>query len=216
MAFTDRARGAAAGSAPPGPAEPKTARGAATRRRLIDAARDELVQRDGILEIDSVAARADVSVGAIYSHFDLRAGLIGAVVDDFYTRYREQTLEVNPAPGGRFPERERKRTELSVAFHYRDPLARVILSALHLDAEVAVKEAAQVAEMVDLASSVMALGQRRGELPADRDPRFVGAMIIGGMRQVLAVALAGGTPMPERDTARRLWILIAGIMGVDP
>jgi len=40
------------------------------------------------------------------------------VVDDFYTRFRDEALEINPAPGARFAERERKRTELSVAFHY--------------------------------------------------------------------------------------------------
>ena len=79
--------------------EPKTARGAATRRRLIRAAREELVEREGVLEIDSVAARASVSVGAIYRHFESRAGLVSAVVDDFYTRYRAEALEVNPAPG---------------------------------------------------------------------------------------------------------------------
>jgi AcrR family transcriptional regulator len=69
---------------------PKTARGAATRRRLVDAARDELVERDGVLEIDSVAVRANVSVGAIYRHFESRAGLVGAVVDDFNMRYRAE------------------------------------------------------------------------------------------------------------------------------
>lgn len=194
---------------------PKTARGAATHRRLINAARDELVERDGVLEIDSVAARAGVSVGAIYRHFESRAGLVGAVVDDFYTRYRAGALEVNPAPGGLFAERERKRTELTVAFHYGDPLARVILSNLHLDADVAVMEAAHIDQMVGLAASVMGLGQKRGELPKDRDPRFIGAMIIGGMRRVLAVALTSDPPIPQRTTARKLWVLNAAIMGVD-
>ena len=41
-------------------------------------------------------------------------------------------------------------------------------------------------------------------------------MIIGGMRHVLAVALARDPPIPQRDTSRKLWVLIAGIMGVDP
>jgi AcrR family transcriptional regulator len=196
--------------------EPKTAKGAATRRRLIQAARDELEERDGLLEVDSVARRADVSVGAIYRHFDSRAGLVGAVVDDFYMRYRAEALEINPAPGKSFPERERKRTELTVAFHYADPLARVILRNLHLDAAVASMEAAHIDAMIELAASVMALGQRRGEIPPDRDPRFIGAMIIGGMRRVLGIALAADRPIPQRTTAKRLWVLNAAIMGVDP
>jgi AcrR family transcriptional regulator len=196
--------------------EPKTAKGAATRRRLIDAARAELIEREGLLEVDSVARRAAVSVGAIYRHFESRGGLVGAVVDDFYMRYRGEALEINPAPGKSFAQRERLRTELSVAFHYRDPLARVILSNLHLDATVAVQEAAHIDAMIELAARVMALGQRRDEIPKDRDPRFVGAMIIGGMRRVLGIALADDPPMRQRTAAKRLWLLNAAIMGVDP
>lgn len=196
------------------PPEARTARGAATHRRLIKAAREELIARGGALEIDPVAARAEVSVGSIYRHFGSRAGLVEAVVDDFYTRYRSEALETNPVPGGRFAAREKRRTELSVAFHYADPLARVILSSLHLDPGVAVKEAMHIDAMIELAAGVMALGQLRGELPEGRDPRFIGAMIIGGMRHVLAVALA--EELPQHETAERLWLLIAGIMGVEP
>lgn len=184
------------------------------QRRLIESAREELIERDGQLEVDSVAGRANVSVGSIYRHFGSRAGLIGAVVDDFYQRYRREALDPNPVPGGRFGEREHKRTERGVAFHYNDPLARVILKSLHLDPEVAVKEAAHIDAMSSAAASVMALGQRRGEIPDDRDPRFLGAMIIGGMRRVLAVALASDPPIPQRTTVRKLWVLNAAIMGV--
>src|SRR4051794_38534258 len=105
-------------------AEATSGRAAATRRRLVDAATAELVDRDGQLEVDSVATRARGSVGPIYRHFGSRAGLIGAVVDDFYTRYRTEALETNPAPGGTFAQRERRRTELTVRFHYEEPLAR--------------------------------------------------------------------------------------------
>lgn len=80
-----------------------------------------------MLEVDSVATRAGVSVGLIYRHFGARAGLVGAVVDDFYSHYRREALETSPRLGGRFVVRERRRTELSVAFH-KDPLARVLLS----------------------------------------------------------------------------------------
>src|SRR3712207_6181871 len=134
----------------------KPSRAAGTRRRLLEAATDELVERDGLLEVGSVAGRAEVSVGSIYRHFASRAGLIGAVVDDFYTRYRAEALEINPAPGGRFTERERRRTELTVKFHYEDPLARVILWNLHLDPEVAVQEAAHIDVMIEQAARVMA------------------------------------------------------------
>lgn len=199
-------------SAEPASLETKSARGVATHRRLIRAAREELLERDGNLEVDPVAERAGVSVGSIYRHFGSRSGLIEGVVDDFYTRYRSEALEVED--GGSLVETEKRRIELSVAFHYGDPLARVILSSLHLDPSVAVKEAAHIDAMVELAAASMTLGQRRGELPGGRDPHFIGAMIIGGMRHVLAAALA--RDVPQRETADKLWVLTAGIMGVEP
>lgn len=195
---------------------PRTARGARTRARLIEAAREELVQRAGVLEVDSVARRAGLSVGAIYRHFDSRAGLIAAVVNDFYSRYRSEALEINPAPGASYAVRERKRTELSVAFHYNDPLAPIILSSLHLDAEIAIRETTQIAEMINLATEVMKLGQKRGEIPVERDARFIGAMVIGGMRHVLSVALGSEPPIPQQTTTTQLWALTAAIMGVEP
>jgi AcrR family transcriptional regulator len=195
---------------------PKTARGRATHAQLIAAARAELIERDGLLEVDSVAARAELSVGAIYRHFNSRAGLVAAVVEDFYTRYRAEAFELNPLPGGPFAEREKKRNDLMVAFHYGDPLARVLLLNLHLDAAVAVREAAHIDEMMELAANVMALGQRRGELPADRDPAFIGAMIIGGMHRALAVALRSDPPVAQASTSTKLWILNAGLMGIAP
>lgn len=192
-----------------------TARGVASRARLVQAARDELIERSGMLEVDSVAQRAGTSVGLIYRHFGSRAGLVGAVVDDFYDRFRAEAFEINPAPGAGFAERERRRTALYVAFHYADPLARVIVHNLHLDAEVAAMEARHRREMIRLAESMMRLGQRRGQLPVDRDPALIGAMIIGGLREGLGVALSGEQWADQEETARQLWVLVAGIIGVD-
>jgi AcrR family transcriptional regulator len=192
----------------------KTPRGRASRQKLIAAAREELIERSGSLEVESVAQRAGTSTGLIYRHFGNRAGLVGAVVDDFYTRYRAEALETNPAPGASMAVRERRRTELSVAFHYRDPLASVVLNNRHIDSEVVVEEMAHLNEMIDLAASVMRLGIKRGQIPRDRDPDLIAAMVIGGMRHVLARALSTG--VSQKRATRQLWTFIAGVMGVDP
>lgn len=161
-----------------------------------------------------MARRAGTSTGLIYRHFGSRAGLIGAVVDDFYTRYRLEALETNPAPGAPTAVRERRRAQLSVRFHYGEPLAVVILGNLHLDHEVIAEETAHLDDIIERAADVMRLGQRRGELPRDRDADLIAAMVIGGTRRVLARALATG--VSERRAARQLWIFIAGVIGVDP
>ncbi len=57
-----------------------------TRERLIRAAQEELIQSHGHLEMQAVAKRAQVSVGLAYHHFGSKAGLIAAVVEEFYSR----------------------------------------------------------------------------------------------------------------------------------
>ena len=93
------------------------------------------------------------------------------------------------------------------------PVAR---TQVPIDADVAAMEARHRSEMIQLAERVMALGQARGEIPADRDPAFVAAMMIGGMREVLGVALSGEQWPDQEVTAAKLWTLVAGVAGVDP
>jgi AcrR family transcriptional regulator len=192
----------------------RTERGAASQRRLLEAASCELVERRGVLEVESVARRAGVSVGLIYRYFGSKAGLVGAVVEDFYGRFERRVMKSNPAPGADWARRERERTVRAVAFHYAEPLAPVVLSHLHLEPAVAVIEARQLDQHIDLAARNVALGQRAGELPADLDPRFAAAMVLGGLRRVLADALAREPRPPQKFVAEKLWRFIAAIVGV--
>ena len=148
---------------------PPTRRGAATRRRLLEAAAAELVDRDGGLEVAAVAARAGVSTGLLYRYFGSRAGLVAAVVGDFYDRLDAAAMAVNPAADADWGTRERMRTEMGVRFHYEDPLAPVVLSRLAREPEVAAVEAERIARHVRLAARNVERGQRSG-----RDPRRPG------------------------------------------
>ena len=189
-----------------------TQRGRASRQRLLEAAARELVERDGALEVESVAKRAGVSVGLIYRYFDSKAGLVGAVVNDFYDRYDQSVIEPNPAPGADWAKRERERTARAVAFHFRDPLAPVVLSRLHLEPGVALIESRRLSRHVDAAARNLSLGQERDEIPRDLDVRLAGAMVLGGIRQALAEAL-GRTPRPaEASVVEQLWCFIAAAL----
>ena len=86
-------------------------RGIASRRRLLEAAAAELVERDGDLEVAAVAARAGTSVGLIYRHYGSKAGLLGAVIDDFYDRFDAEVIApALRAEGADWGARERLRT----------------------------------------------------------------------------------------------------------
>ncbi len=206
-------------AAPKGPLtvvkDPVTPRGLASRGRLLEAARSELSERQGVLEVDSVAKRAGVSVGLIYRHFGSKAGLVGAVVQAFYKRFADEVMTSNPAPGVGWVERERIRTFRSVAFNYEDPLAPVVLSRLHLEPTVAALEASELDAHIEMSAVNVSYGQREGLVPKDIDPRFAGAMVLGGLRRVLVEALAREPRPPQEEVAEQLWRFVAAVLGIN-
>ncbi|MFC3678203.1 TetR/AcrR family transcriptional regulator [Ferrovibrio xuzhouensis] len=185
-------------------------RGSETRRRILDAAARALVAGAGACEIADVARLAGVSVGLSYHYFGSKAGLIAALVEDFYDRFEAAVMDVNPKPGAGWAERERLRLERMVAFHYADALAPLILGRLSREPEVAAVEAARIAGHIKLAAHNIELAQGRREIPADLDAHLLGAMILGGLRQAIGRVLA----MPRRPgrerIAAQLWQFIAG------
>lgn len=185
-----------------------------TRRQLLDAAAQELVAGNGQLEIANVAARAGVSVGLSYHHFGSKAGLLAAVVDDFYDRYDAEVIDLNPLPGAGWAERERLRVNRLVDFLFADPLSRLVLTRLSGEPEVAAVEARRLARHIELGAVNIALAQRRGHLPAGQDPRLMIAMIMGGLRQAVGQALAGRIKLPRDALADALWRLVAATADV--
>src|ERR1043166_8909652 len=102
----------------------------ATRKRLVRAAQEELIQSHGHLEMQPVAKRAQVSVGLAYHHFGSKAGLIAAVVEEFYTRLDEAAFSGARLPCETWAGRERARIAAYVAFHYDHPFAPLVIGPL--------------------------------------------------------------------------------------
>ena len=186
-----------------------TRRGEATRRRLLEAAIDELVEREGALEVASVATRAGVSVGLLYRYFGSKAGLVAAVVDDFYDRLLAEVAAADDRELD-WATRERRRTANSVAFHYREPLAPIVLTLLAREPEVAAVETRLIARLIQDAARSVQRGQRQGEIPEDLDPRLIGAMLIGGFRVALAEALSRKRRPPEKLVVEEVWRFVVG------
>lgn len=191
-------------------------RGSATRRRLLEAAAAELVAGGGTAEVAAIAVRVGVSVGLIYRHFGSKAGLLAAVVGDFYDRLDAGVLNVDPAPGSDWATRERIRVERDVAFHYAEPLAPVVLGRLSREPEVAAVEARWIAREIELAARNLERGQCSGEIPADLDPGLAGAMVLGGIRQALGAVLSRAAPPPQALVAEELWRFVAAAVRCAP
>lgn len=188
-----------------------TRRGEATRRKLLQAAAAELLDRDGALEVASVATRAGVSVGLLYRYFGSKAGLVAAVVDDFYDRLLEAVAQAQEGPGqgADWATVERRRLECSVAFHYSEPLAPILLSTLSREPEVAGVEVRRIAQIVTDAARSVRRGQRRGDIPDDVDPRFLGAILIGGYRVAIGEAISRAEPPPPEELVEAIWGFVA-------
>lgn len=185
-------------------------RGADTYRRILDAAAEALVAGQGAFEIGEVARRAEVSVGLSYHHFGSKAGLVAAVVEEFYARFEAAVMDINPKPGADWGERERLRLERMIAFHYSEPLAPVILTRLSREPEVAAVEAERIDRHIALAARNVEIAQARGEIPAGLDAHLLGAMILGGLRQAVGQALAAPRRPAQAKLADQLWAFIAG------
>ena len=69
------------------------------RQQLLDAAREELVRGNGVMELSPLTRRAGLSTGALYHHFGSKSGLLMAIFDDFYERSPRGHRRHPPARG---------------------------------------------------------------------------------------------------------------------
>jgi AcrR family transcriptional regulator len=188
---------------------PSTPKGQATRRRLLDVARRLALDTGGRVELAKVAEVANVVPSLVHRYFGSKAGLVAALVDDFFDRFHAEVLDVDLDARGDWAEYERVRLELGVRFHYAEPFAVVLYGELARDPEVARKEAVRIAAVVDRAARSIRRGQKRGELPIGVDPRLAGAAMFGAMRLVLVEALTRKPKPPPEQVIEVLWRQVA-------
>ena len=197
-------------------AEPRTQKGRATRERLLACARDIAIANDGHLEIAWVAEAAGVVPSLVNRYFGSRAGLVSALLDDFFERLRVEVLGLNLDDLGTWLQHERIRLEKGVHFHYTDPAAVVIYTRLSREPEVALTENRHIEEIVKHAAANIRRGQKRCELSSSVDPELAGAAMFGAMQRVMVTALSR-TPRPRPDRiVDVLWRQIAAAVEIDP
>ena len=195
---------------------PVTPKGQATRERLLDAARDIAVANEGHFEIADVAEVCGVVPSLIHRYFGSKAGLVVALVDDFFDRFNAQVLHVDLDERGDWAVHERIRLEAGVRFHYDEPFSVVLYGQLAREPEVARREAERVAQVVARAAKSIRKYQKAGELPVGVDPAIAGAAMFGAMRLVMVEAMTRTPrPRPER-IIQALWRQVAASVQIDP
>ncbi|WGS23891.1 MULTISPECIES: TetR/AcrR family transcriptional regulator [unclassified Bradyrhizobium] len=183
-----------------------------TRERLIGAAQEELIRGHGHLEMQAVATRARVSVGLAYHHFGSKAGLIAAVVEDFYNRLDGAVFSGARLPTESWAARERARIRAYIAFHYAHPFAPLVIGTLSRAPEVVDVETAFTAKQLAAGALMLEAAQRDGIVPGDIDPQLTIALMIGGIRQALVGSLTR-EPRPDPDKLTNdIWVFIAAAL----
>jgi AcrR family transcriptional regulator len=184
------------------PAEPKQARAQATRRRLLDAAVDELLDRGYAgLTTAGVATRAGVSRGAQQNYFPHKSGLVVAAVRHLGARQLEELREqLEDVPDGQ----ERVQAGLDVLFQqYSGRLfAAVIELALAscADAELQAVIQAEERNIAETMRATAALIFGQGFL-ASREEATRWGTTLSAIRGVALLKLLGHAPA----TVDRQW-----------
>lgn len=181
-----------------------------TPERLVRAAQEELIQSQGLLEMQAVAKRAKVSVGLAYHHFGSKAGLIAAVVEGFYNRLEDAAFNPAKLTASDWAGREKQRIAAYIAFHYDHPFAPLVVGPLSRAPEVLDVEQAFTKRQLTAGAYNLRAGQRDGVIPADLDPRLTIALLIGGIRQALIGALTSAQRPDPAALTDKIWVFVAG------
>ncbi len=183
-----------------------------TPERLVRAAQDELVQSEGLLEMQAVAKRAKVSVGLAYHHFGSKAGLIAAVVEGFYNRLEEVAFSPSKLTAPDWAGREKARIAAYISFHYDHPFAPLVVGALSRAPEVLDVEQAFTRRQLAAGAYNLRAGQRAGVIPPNLDPRLTIALMIGGIRQALIGALTSSHRPDRVELTEKIWVFVVGAL----
>ncbi|MEM1417651.1 MAG: TetR/AcrR family transcriptional regulator [Myxococcota bacterium] len=172
-----------------------SAKGERTRQRLVTAARELLAETGGELVFGDVAARAGVSPGAPYRHFANKTALALAVVEEVFDEMEVATYQ--PTFEGEGPDwwsREKVRIARTVDFYFDDPLCALVIRGIAGDAAVTQARARRLDKQTRGAAKNVAVGRELGVVPAHIDPLMAGALLMGGVYQLLATALVAAKP----------------------
>lgn len=183
------------------------------RRDLLVAACEELIAGDGELEVANVAKRAGVSDGLTYYHFKNKAGLLSAIVQDFFERL-DDTISAVPYEGRTWEERERLRVYEFVEFFYTDEVASIVFKKVRTDPLLSKEEREREKRLNRLGARNIAQAQRDGEIDPAHDPLLLVSMILGGVIAGIGEALAMTPPKPLHEAQSEIWAFVARAAGL--
>lgn len=185
-----------------------------TRARIVGAARQALVDGGGDFELADLARRAGVSVGLPYHRFGSKSGVMAAVVTEFYDGIR-RAIDLGDFADLDWGRRERERLRRLVDCLYGDPLAAVIIASLGRDPVVATLEANLWSGTIEAAARNLGKAQKRGQISPDLEPTLAAAMICGGVRHAIGLALRDKPRRSQSALVEEIWTFVANALRLE-
>jgi AcrR family transcriptional regulator len=202
-------------------ASPRSPKGARTRARLIEAAKDVFAEH-GLADarIADITARAGVAYGSFYTYFDSKEAVFREVAEEVHGRLRAPVDDVIFARGSGKTPQERLREAIRLHFEsYRDDarLLGVIEQAARLDDGNGSPLGLRANDSTEKVADSIRLLQRRGLADQSLDP-WIAAAALGSMTSRFAeLWLARGQLDCDFDagvdTVTRLFV---NALGLDP
>lgn len=180
---------------------------------ILEAAKTCLMEGDGDFEMSDVAKKAKVSEGLAYHYYTSKAGLLAAVITDFYKRYM---AIVNRRHDGDTPWLQRERTRLNeiVDFLYSDPLAPIVMGKLNGTPQATAVELVGNAEVMELAVRNIQNGIEQGYIDPRINAHVSGPAIMGAVQQAFLYAMGAKDRPCAQILKDQLWGLITGALGI--
>jgi len=185
------------------PRRPQRADARDNRRRLIEAARDVLIERGPAAPLEEIARRAGTGIATLYRHFPDRRALIRDVILDALQRTNDEARQAatqEPDPFGALARYMHQAIDVRTA-----AVIPALLDQAPFDDEE-IRQARQTGSA--LLEALVGAAHRAGTLRADVTPGDIGLLIVR-----LSRPLPGGLP-PDTNTSlshRHLDLLIDGL-----
>jgi TetR/AcrR family transcriptional regulator, transcriptional repressor for nem operon len=168
----------------------------ATRQKLLERAFEE-IHRNGFrsASLDSILEDAGVTKGALYHHFENKAELGYAVVDEVVRPWMEETwrpvIEAhNPIDAAIATIRERLKLRTEMALTRGCPFNNLTQEMSGIDEGFRQRLSAILHDWHKVVADAMKRGQANGTVCADVDPRAAAAFVISSIEGCVGMAKA--------------------------
>jgi len=179
----------------------RTARGARTRERILEAA-TEVFARRGLhgTRVSDIADQAGIAYGLVYHHFHNKEEILAAIYQERWGDYLDYLTELRHAHLP-FAERLAKLVHFLVETYRHEPhLMTVMINEISRSYEfIESHDIGTMLVVFDAIEDIVDQGKQAGQIRADVDPKLVAYAVLGVAEMVLTGYVMGTLRRTARE-----------------